>query len=577
MNILDLNNKKGRRAGLREKDYKAPHLLKSINANTSRPGSKHSSNRSSPSIGRIDSNLDDSFEDFNRPPEWSSDDEDDARRAADIKPSIPKQKPKEKKSTGKTVYRAGKIVRIPNNKVSPASSPGTSDLPNTPRLGNSKTDEFGRLKASGVKKKFGNNVRPGIGPLPKRTFSNNIKSSNGVAAKKKKTSESRFKAPDIRDTEDEDDDERKAKKFKPSSYDDSGEEEEKVPGFNAPSPLKEKSPSTSPDLRTKKKFKKTRPVSPSDSEKEEIEGPGFQAPAMDLTDDENSRPEPDEEEEKPSPSLAAKVKHYTDIANAQPSQNPTFKTYSFDDSLLDDVNEALADMPRKDILQPISSTDLRTNARQEEEDNDTPRCPMCKHSITAEEQKKCLTMNTRQQEKFCRRHRKRDAEDVWFTKGYPSIDWATLDSRLAQHHTYLQTLLNGTNSHYRESFQEAVSAGKDRNLLKMTRNLTPGYYGTRGLRAISENIMQNFSPLLKKRAVKDRLIAARGVTGFVQAVLVPEVTVLLIMEDMNIGVEDARTVMSESAGIGELVNDEIRDVVLRAPDDEGDENEEGYH
>ncbi|RFU32450.1 hypothetical protein B7463_g3884, partial [Scytalidium lignicola] len=582
MNFLNLNNTKGRRAGLRENDYKAPHLLKSINRKpatqaSSNETSKHSSNRSSPEPPQFDSNIDDSFEDFNRPPEWSSDDEDDSQETANIKPSIPKKKSTEHENADRsTKLRDSRTRNIRKNKVSPISSPaGTTSLPSTPRFGNSMTDEFGRLKTSSkLKKTFGSSGRPSIGPAQNKTYGNNSRLSTGTNLKKKKT-ESKFKVPDIGDTEDEfEEDGHKSKKFKLSGYEGPAEEEAK-PIFSAPSPVKDKSPSTSPEVHTKKRFKNVKPVSPSGSENEEEEGPGFQAPGMDSSDDDDHRPEPNEEEEKPSPSLAAKVKHYTSLANVQPSQAPTFKTYDFDDSLMDDLNEALADVPHKDILQPLSSTDLRTNTTQEEDDT-TPRCPMCKHPITADELKKCLSMNTRQQEKFCRSHKKRDAEDAWSTKGYPSIDWAKLDSRLAQHHTYLRTLLNGANSHYRQSFQETVSAGKDRNLLKMTRNLTPGYYGTRGLRAISENIMQKFSPLLKKRAVKDRLIAARGVTGFVQAVLVPEVTVLLIVEDMDISVEDARNVLSESAGMGELVNEEIRDVVLRGSDDEGSDAEEGY-
>jgi hypothetical protein len=84
--------------------------------------------------------------------------------------------------------------------------------------------------------------------------------------------------------------------------------------------------------------------------------------------------------------------------------------------------------------------------------------------------------------------------------------------------------------------------------------------------------MLEFTPLLKKRVVKDRLMAARGVTGFVQSVLVPEVTVLLIMEDMNIIIDEARTVMKDSIGMGELIHEEIRDVVVRRVEDTDEED-----
>jgi hypothetical protein len=92
--------------------------------------------------------------------------------------------------------------------------------------------------------------------------------------------------------------------------------------------------------------------------------------------------------------------------------------------------------------------------------------------------------------------------------------------------------------------------------------LTPGYYGTRGLRAMSENIMSKFSPLLRKIAVKDRLVSTRGVTGYVQTVLVPELAVRLIGEDMGVGEDGARQIMRESVGKEDLLNEEIEDVVI---------------
>jgi len=86
--------------------------------------------------------------------------------------------------------------------------------------------------------------------------------------------------------------------------------------------------------------------------------------------------------------------------------------------------------------------------------------------------------------------------------------------------------------------------------------------------------MHAFTPVLKKRVVKDRLMAARGVTGFVQSVLVPEVAVSLIMEDMNVDVEEARSILTESKGMGELVNEEIKDVVSRSIADSEEEEED---
>jgi hypothetical protein len=201
------------------------------------------------------------------------------------------------------------------------------------------------------------------------------------------------------------------------------------------------------------------------------------------------------------------------------------------------------------------------------------RCPMCNQAVNPDELRVIGDMNTRQQEKFCRSHQKKTAMQDWELNDYPEIDWENLTRRIAKHHSFIKELVNGKECHSRQALDETVKAGKDRTLLKMTSNLTPGYYGSRGLREISEAIMKDFTPLLKRRIVEDRLMAARGVTGFVQSVLVPEVTVLLIMEDMNVNIERAREVLTDSVGIGELVNDEIRDVVAQRVEDSEDDDE----
>lgn len=248
-------------------------------------------------------------------------------------------------------------------------------------------------------------------------------------------------------------------------------------------------------------------------------------------------------------------------------QLPTFKRYA--------IEGELAHKAQDIIGHHTNISDLASTQFDEDEGNFTAqlgRCPMCRKPVDPEELRRRGEMNIRQQEKFCRDHQKNDAKENWSLKGYPEIDWDILDARISQHHAVIKELVNGAESHYRTKLDNTVKAGKDRTLLKSETSLTPGYYGTRGLRAISENIMLEFTPLLKKRVVKDRLMAARGVTGFVQSVLVPEVTVLLIMEDMNIMIDEARTVMKDSIGMGELIHEEIRDVVVRRVEDTDDED-----
>ncbi|KAL3419028.1 hypothetical protein PVAG01_09249 [Phlyctema vagabunda] len=201
-----------------------------------------------------------------------------------------------------------------------------------------------------------------------------------------------------------------------------------------------------------------------------------------------------------------------------------------------------------------------------------PICPVCMEPVELDDLKSWGDMKGfNQQSKFCRFHQKKTAEVEWNEKGYPRIDWQGMNKRIRAHHKFIKDLVKGAPCHYRTVLDDAIKSGKNRTLKDMSQSLVPGYYGSRGLKVISENIMSRFPKLLKERAVKDRLIAARGVPSFVQAVLVLEVGCAFIMEDMDISAEDARDVLSQSIAIGELVNEEVKDVLGKRYESEDDE------
>ena len=202
------------------------------------------------------------------------------------------------------------------------------------------------------------------------------------------------------------------------------------------------------------------------------------------------------------------------------------------------------------------------------------KCPMCGETVDPADLRAFGRMDTRKQEKFCRSHRKTTALETWKAEEYPTINWAKLDSRISKHHSFIKGLIKGADSYYRERLAETVNAGKDRSLIKSEHNPIPGYYGTRGLRAISENTMRKFTPLLKRRMVVDRLMAARGFTPYVEYVVVPEVAIKLIMEDMKCDEERAREIMSESLEVGELLSEEIKDVVTTQGSEEMEDSDD---
>lgn len=236
-----------------------------------------------------------------------------------------------------------------------------------------------------------------------------------------------------------------------------------------------------------------------------------------------------------------------------------------DDDILGGAKELLKKLNAGNIVSLEGFEREESSDLSELDDYTGPRCPMCNEAVAAEDLEAFGEMNTRKQEKFCMSHQRKSARSDWKNKGYPEIDWATLDSRIAGHHAFIRKIIGGASCHSRNILDETIRAGKDRNLMKSTTNLIPGYFGSRGLRLMTENIMEKFTSKLKKRAPVDRLIAARGPTAFVESVIVPEVTVLLIKEDMNVDEEEAREILEESCEMGDLVNEEIKDVVKVKP------------
>ena len=239
-------------------------------------------------------------------------------------------------------------------------------------------------------------------------------------------------------------------------------------------------------------------------------------------------------------------------------------------------------------LGPIQNTPKKL--RREVEDPSSPEggdetaatagavCPMCNEQVDRDlldSFTKGKRMTIAQQQKFCQHHNLKSARNTWVDKGYPDIDWRQLESRISKRHGILEGILEGRASHYGDKFTRRVKAGKSKTVLKTKQSLTPGYYGIRGLRLMTETIINHFSSLLRKRAVQDRLISARGYTAYVQAVLVPELAVRLIMEDMGVSEVKARSILQESIWIGELLNEEVGDVVPEDEDEDEDEDDTG--
>lgn len=63
-----------------------------------------------------------------------------------------------------------------------------------------------------------------------------------------------------------------------------------------------------------------------------------------------------------------------------------------------------------------------------------------------------------------------------------------------------------------------------------------------------------YSRKLRQLAAMDSILKTAGPTTYAQAVLVPELAVLLIKEDMNVDSQDARQILRDSTDIGNRLN-----------------------
>lgn len=77
--------------------------------------------------------------------------------------------------------------------------------------------------------------------------------------------------------------------------------------------------------------------------------------------------------------------------------------------------------------------------------------------------------------------------------------------------------------------------------------------------------MFKFASKIRRLAASDKLISSGGVSGYVQAVLVPELAVLLVMDDMGVDEDKSREILADSGDIGNLLNEE-EDEIIRDPE-----------
>ncbi|KAI4685502.1 uncharacterized protein J4E84_006230 [Alternaria hordeiaustralica] len=223
------------------------------------------------------------------------------------------------------------------------------------------------------------------------------------------------------------------------------------------------------------------------------------------------------------------------------------------------------------------------------------RCTLCSEPVEQEEYWnfwKGKDKTVKNKSAFCHAHKKKSAQEEYTQKGYPDIDWKALPRRIRRSKaTLLQILYNDRSSIHRDRYEPLALTGKAAAVPSRRTDLAedvqeelesyaldekaayPGYYGPHGRRVITESVMDTLKVEMKN--CKDRVVQASGIAAFVQAVMVPEAAILLIMDDCSVGREEADEIREKTYDMGLLLNEEIEDVLERQ-DDSDDENEYQY-
>ncbi|KJX92771.1 hypothetical protein TI39_contig5827g00021 [Zymoseptoria brevis] len=235
--------------------------------------------------------------------------------------------------------------------------------------------------------------------------------------------------------------------------------------------------------------------------------------------------------------------------------------------------------------QAESSSPLSSLEASPEPDSLTFDCETCSrpvnkllHEEYEDEYVKGRQWTMKRQEQFCEWHRKQTAHETWKDRGYPAIDWTGLAKRMRKHDSFLIDVLNDEAiSHHRSNFKKQSRSKGMKGGFKG--NAKPGaavgYYGPKGEKMMSDHIIQQLSTDIRERATKDQLVATSGfqggVSGFVQAVLVPHLAELLVKDDMKLAGDwevKAREIIADSVEVGELMHPELEDLIVEVEDDE---------
>ncbi|CRG90249.1 hypothetical protein PISL3812_07292 [Talaromyces islandicus] len=266
---------------------------------------------------------------------------------------------------------------------------------------------------------------------------------------------------------------------------------------------------------------------------------------------------------------------------SQPSASTISSSLASKDAIFDEAHPVSS--PLSEISLSAFPDEISPLKTKEEPDGAPAEslCPNCNAPVDADLLDEFLALPNRRlrdERRFCERHKHRKAEKEWTEKGYPVIDWESFESRI-QHHfpTLDKQLVPQSTSFFRGRLESAMKSGQAKNF-RLTlegdnlENMSCGYYGPKGASRMLTAVTSNFSRRLRQLASMDNILKTAGPAAYAQAVLVPELAVLLIKQDMNVDSQEARQILRDSMDIGNRLNAAENDAI-RVDQDEDDEAE----
>jgi hypothetical protein len=209
------------------------------------------------------------------------------------------------------------------------------------------------------------------------------------------------------------------------------------------------------------------------------------------------------------------------------------------------------------------------------------RCPVCRKPVTDTARvfvpDNLRLLSLREQQTFCSEHQLAEAKDYWDERSFPDIDWDHLEaSRIPEKLPLLkETILRQRPSFYLDQLDTKIEEARgNRRKIRVYLNegivdvARPGYYGPKGTRIMVNAITESLTEPLSKALRTDPATREAGVGAYISAVLLPELTLMLVMEDMDLKDEaDGRKVLEDSTHVGVLLHPDD-DHIERAEDDQ---------